>query len=212
MDRLQDRISRGLGAAARAIGVRTDAYRPSDISDPLAPRNRFLRLHAAFSAADSKFGHPSAYGAALWQGVFDSAYTLPGDYLAQETGTWFVASQERLLPILCVRANRVVSFSRAAAPTANGVNDYGGVMLTSATPVLTNWPASVLGVGGGGRPEAGLPSDSSIPYWTVLLPAFPGVLLRPSDLMTDELGRTATVSAAELTELGWRLTVKQATT
>jgi hypothetical protein len=212
MDRLQDRISRGLGAAARAIGTRTDAYRPSDFADPLALPNRFLRLQAAFSAADGKFAHPSGYGTALWQGVFDSAYTHPGDYLVQDVGTWFVAAQERLLPVLCVRVNRVVSFSRAAAPTANGVNGYGGVTLASATPLLTNWPASVLGVAGGGRPEAGLPSDAAIPYWTVLLPAFPGVVLRPADLMTDELGRTATVSAAELTDLGWRLTVKQATT
>jgi len=30
--------------------------------------------------------------------------------------------------------------------------------------------------------------------------------------MQDDLGRNATVAAAELTALGWRLTVKQATT
>jgi hypothetical protein len=212
MDKLQDRISRGLGAAARAVGVRTDAYRPSGTADPLARPNRFLRLHAAFSAQDNKFTHPSGYGAALWQGLFDSAYTRPGDYLVQQSGTWFVASQERLLPVLCVRVNRIVSFSRAAAPAANGVNDYGGVTLATASPLLTNWPASILGVAGGGRPEAGLPSDGAVPFWTVLLPAFPGALLRPADLMTDDLGRGASVSAAELTDLGWRLTVKQAIT
>ena len=55
-------------------------------------------------------------------------------------------------------------------------------------------------------------SDSSIPYWTVLLPAIPGVILLPADLMTDDLGRNAVVTAAELTDLGWRITVKQATT
>ena len=46
----------------------------------------------------------------------------------------------------------------------------------------------------------------------MLLPAFPGVVLLPADLMTDDLGRSAVVSAAELTALGWRLTVKQAIT
>ena len=30
--------------------------------------------------------------------------------------------------------------------------------------------------------------------------------------MTDDLGRNAVVAAAELTDLGWRMTVKQATT
>jgi hypothetical protein len=212
MDKLQDRISRGLGAAARVMGARTDAYRASGVDDPLASPNRFLRLNATFSAADAKFTHPSGYGTGLWQGIFDSAYTRVGDYLVQETGTWFIASQERLLPILCVRVNRVVSLARAAAPASNGVNAYGGVTLANVTPLLTNWPASVLGVGGSGRAAAGLPSDSVVPFWTVLLPAFPGVLLRPADILTDDIGRTASVSAAELTDLGWRLTVKQATT
>jgi hypothetical protein len=30
--------------------------------------------------------------------------------------------------------------------------------------------------------------------------------------LTDDLGRNAVVSAAELTDLGWRITAKQATT
>jgi hypothetical protein len=38
------------------------------------------------------------------------------------------------------------------------------------------------------------------------------VILRPSDLLTDDLGRNAVVAAAELTDLGWRITAKQATT
>lgn len=86
--------------------------------------------------------------------------------------------------------------------------------MTSATTasLLTAWPASVLGAAGSGEPQADLPSDNTVPYWTVLAPAFPGVVLLPTDLMSDELGRNATVSAAELTELGWRLTVKQAIT
>ena len=45
-----------------------------------------------------------------------------------------------------------------------------------------------------------------------MMPAIPDVILRPSDLMADDLGRNAVVSAAELTDLGWRLTVKQVTT
>jgi hypothetical protein len=213
---IQDRISRGLGVAARSIGVRTDAYRPRGTDDPLDPQNRFLRLPAAFGPPDGKFHKPSGYGAALWHGVFDSIYTRPGDYLSQDGRVWFVAAQQPLLPALCVQTNRVVSFARPAAPGSVGANSYGGVQLTTAMPLLTSWPASVLGFAGSGTPDANLPSDASVPYWTVLLPAVvseaAGVILRPADLMTDELGRTATVSAAELTDLGWRLTVKQATT
>jgi hypothetical protein len=210
--RLTDRVHRGLNAAARVVGADTDAYRPSGSSDPLAPTNRFLRLRAAFTAHDGRFAHPNAYGEALCYGILDAAYTRPGDYLTQADGVWFIAAQQRLLPVLCVQTNRVVSFFRAAAPVNTGVNKYGGVTAKSNRPLLTNWPASVLGVSGRSHPSAGLPSDTSVPSWTVLLPAVPGVVLLPSDLMSDDLGRNAVVVGAELTELGWRLTVNQATT
>lgn len=209
---LQDRIHRGLNAAARAIGGDTDAYRPSDIAEPLARRNRFLRLRAAFTAQDGKFQRPNGYGDALWHGVFDAAYTRVGDYLVQGDVVWFIAAQQRLLPILCVQANRVVSFWRPAAPANTGVNTYGGVTTATNAPLLINWPASILGASGRGRADSGLQSDSSSPFWTVMLPALPGVVLRPSDLMTDDLGRNAVIDGTELTDLGWRIAVKQATT
>ena len=212
-DRIQDRIQWSMNVAARAAGASTDAYRPSGVSNPLDPTNRYLRLHALFTGMMGKFLRPDGFGAVGVHGIFDGAYTQVGDYLVQPSGdTWFIASQEPLLPVLCIRATRVVSFARAIAPATTGVNGYGGVTATTTTPLLTNWPASVMGAAGGGSPAAELPSDTSVPYWTVLLPAFPGVVLLPADLMTDDLGRNAVVSAAELTGLGWRLTVKQATT
>ena len=202
---LQDRIHRGLNAAARAIGTDTDAYRPSGFSEPLDRQNRFLRLRAAFTARDGRFAHPNAYGDANWYRIFDAAYTRPGDYLVQADKVWFIAAQQRLLPVLCVQTNRIVSFSRPAAPCSTGVNTYGGAVPATNEAMLTHWPASVIGVAGRGHPSADLPSDSSIPYWTVLLPVITGVVLLPADLMTDDLGRNAVVTGAELTDLGWRI-------
>lgn len=210
--RLQDRVHWGLNAAARVLGTSTDAYRPSGISNPIAPGNRFLRLNVAFTAPDGKFSRPNAYGVAMWYGIFDAAYTRPGDYLVQDTSVWFVAAQQWLLPVLCVATNRIVSFWRPAAQSNTGVNDYGGVTTATNTPLLSNWPASVLGAVGGGRADAGLPVDNSSPNCTVLLPHFPGIILHPSDLMTDDLNRNAVVTAAELSDLGWRITARQATT
>ena len=214
---LQDRVSWGMNVAARHIGRSTDAYRPNGPVDPLAPANRFLRLHAAFSAPDGKFARPNDYGTSLWHGVFDSAYTQPGDFLVQDSDIWFIAAQQKLLPVLCVQTNRTVSFARPSAQTATGLNAYGGVSLETATTLIANCPASVLGASGAGKPAASLPSDASIGSWTVLLPASASadgspVILRPADFMTDDLGRVAVVAGAELTSLGWRLTVKQATT
>ena len=210
--RLQDRVSWASNVCARATGDWTDAYRPSGASDPLAPSNRFLRLPALFTGARGRFEQPQGYGDVLAHGIFDYAYTRPGDYLVQADRTWFVATQPPLLPALCVQTSRIVSFARPAAPATTGVNGYGGVTASTVTPLLANWPASVTGSSGSGQPSAQLPSDSGVPLWTVLLPALPGIVLLPADLMTDDLGRTATIVAAELTSLGWRLTMKQATT
>lgn len=210
--RLEDRMRWGLNVAARAIGTTTSAYRPRGAESPLAAQNRFLRLQAAFSGLDGKFVRPNGYGNALWCGVFDAAYTLPGDYLVQHDATWFIAAQQKLLPVLCVRTNRIISFTRPAAQTSTGVNTYGGVTAANVTPLMSNWPASVLVESREGRSLADLPNDTSVSYWTVLLPACPGVVLQTADLMSDDLGHNGVVATTELTDLGWRLAVRQATT
>jgi hypothetical protein len=171
-----------------------------------------LRLHAAFTGPDNRFLRPGGYGTAIWHGVFDAAYTRVGDYLVQNRDVWFIAAQQDLLPVLCVKADRVVSFSRSDAPSSAGVNAYSGVTTATNIPLFTDWPASILGVGGSGLPRADLPSDESVPYWTVLMPAYGDVILLPGDLMQDDLGRNATVAAAELSSLGWRITVQQSST
>jgi hypothetical protein len=210
--RLEDRVRWGLNVAARATGTTTSAYRPRSAESPLTARNRFLRLQAAFSGLDGRFARPNGYGNALWYGIFDAAYTLPGDYLVQRDATWFIAAQQKLLPVLCVQTNRMVSFMRPAAQSSIGVNTYGGVTAANVTPLMTNWPASVLVASREGRPFANLPNDTSVSYWTVLVPACSGVVLQTADLMSDDLGHNGVVTTTELTNLGWRLSVRQATT
>jgi hypothetical protein len=206
---LQDRIARGLGTAARHIGEPYDAFRPTSADCPLAPPNRYLRLPAAFSAENPHFKHTNGYGRATWFGIFDSAYTQPGDYLCGPDGTFFIAAQPALLPNLCVLTNRVMSLSRPAAPTTPGVNTYGGVLAATAAPLLTAWPGSILTAGSGSPGD--LQSDANIPSWTVLLPDTP-VPLRAADIIRDDLGRTYTIGTCEYSSLGWRILAKQAAT
>ena len=217
---LQDLIQRGLGRAAVAAGAWCDAFRPKGPHRPLAVENRYLKLPAAFSAPRGWFVHPEGYGQAAWWGVFDAAYTRPGDYIvrpesragANDGGTWFIAAQQPLLPVLCVRAARVVDVLRPGAEAVPGVGGYGGMTKAESTELLTDWPASVLVAGGSALGPLELPADPSPGSWEVLLPAVPGVVLRPGDLVVDDLGRAAVVGAAELSALGWRLLAKQATT
>jgi len=208
---LQDAISRGMGVAALKLGALCDAYRPRSAQNPLGPANRYLRLAASFNAEDPSYRKPSGYGRATWFGVFDSAYTQPGDYLSGPPGVFFIAAQQPLLPVLCVLTNRTLSAIRPAAPSSPGVNTYGGLNAANATPLLTAWPASILAIGGGQSTDVTLPGDTKIPFWSVLLPTTP-VTLRASDILSDDLGRSFVISSAELSELGWRLVVKQAAT
>ncbi|HEX3350138.1 MAG TPA: hypothetical protein VHS58_18770 [Acetobacteraceae bacterium] len=209
---LQDLIRRGNGRAAVIAGDWCDAYRPRGVSKPLARINRFIKLPAVFTRPGGRAS--LGYGEPVWAGVFDAAYTKPGDYLvrAGDNVTWFVAAQEKLLPVVCVRTNRVVGFARPGAPSAAGVNSYGGVSAATAVLLCAGWPASVLTSGTRGVDSAQLPADGKPGAWTVLLPTIAGVVFAPGDLMTDDLGRTGVISTAELSALGWRLLVRQTTT
>lgn len=215
-DDIPNAIRRGLGVAARAVGAWCDLYRPLGPNAPMGGGNRLLRLPATFGNPIG-FAAPVGYGEALWEGYFDAGYSRSGDYLAGPDGVFFIASQPRLGPVLCVRSNRVLSFSRPAAPIAAGVNRYVGVQPSVSTPLLMDWPASVLAAGLGGRGP--LPADAPGVHggsggWAVLLPAVrvagAAVLLRPGDLVHDDIGRAGVVASAELTYLGWRLHARQA--
>ena len=213
---IPDAIRRGLGVAARAVGAWCDLYRPSGPTEPMGGANRVLRLPASF-ANPTGFTAPVGYGDAMWEGYLDAGYSRPGDYIAGPDGVFFIASQPRLGPVLCVKTNRVLGFSRPAPPLMAGVNRYMGVQPDTALPLLVDWPASVLAAGVGGR--GALPADAPGVHggsggWAVLLPALRvgglTVQLRPGDLVHDDLARTGVVGSAELTDLGWRLHVRQA--
>jgi hypothetical protein len=210
--KLQDRLYFGLGRAARHAGQLADAYRPRGAASPLDKRNRFLRLPAAFLPAKGDAGKTNLYGDPLWHGLFDASYTRPGDYIVLGEHRYFIASQAPMLPVLCVLANRTISITRPNAQSTVAGNPYGGYTAGSGTVTMVGWPASILGESRLGETGAGLPADLSVPYWNVLLPATTGVAISPGDLIADDLGRTATVSGSELTELGWRITAKMATT
>ena len=210
VDRLQDRLYWGLNRMANIVGRVTDAYRANGVSDPLDRSNRFLQLHAAFSRADGNFAQPVGYEVAVWRGYFDASYTRVGDYLAHKHEVWFIAAQHSLLPVLCIRTNRVISITRQIIPTTG--TSTSPATTTVSINVISQWPASVLGTGTEGRPITQLPGDTRIPTAIALLPATHGQILQPADVVTDELGSTSIVVAAELSDLGWRLNIRAITT
>ncbi len=212
---LQDRLARGLGQAARRIGEPYDVFRPKGPVAPLSPGNRLVNLPVGFHGEDKDWQRSARYGQPLWYAVHDTSYTRPGDYLAGPAGTFFIAAQPALLPAVCVLTNRILTLRRPDGATRLGANGYGGVEARDEEILLGGWPASVLTEVRGQRSGGALPGEAGPSNWSVLLPALPAaasVDLRPDDLVTDGSGLTAVVSAAERSELGWRLLIIQAVT
>ena len=208
---LQKRIYTGYAKAASRIGLQTYQYRPTSANNPLALQNRLDSFTASFNVEDMKYGKQNKYGHPAWYGLFDGSLTRVGDYLTNTTdGTFFIAAQQQALPILLVQCNRTITVIRPQQQTGVGALGYGGNTAANETTIMAAWPASVLQGTKGEKGDAILPGDVRSPWWTILLPFWAGVTLRSADVITDDIQRRYVIRSAELTDLGWRLTVMQA--
>jgi hypothetical protein len=200
---LQDKISKGMGVAARKLGTQFIVYRPRGPTDPLAARNRVIKFSASFNAEDERFRSVSGFGRPIWWGVFDASYTQAGDYLVGESGTYFICAQRPLLPVQCVLTNHVVRILRPATP-ANG--SYSGFSVTTATQIIDGFPAS-LTEEGARVADAGIRAQT-LGGWSLLLPAVPASP-QVGDVVIDDASASYVVGASEQSALGWRLAVRQ---
>jgi len=204
---LSDLIARGSGIAARVTGRPCVLFRPVSALSPLRPSGALMQLPVWFVASARRAGslpHP------VHEAVLDGAYVKVGDILVDADATnWIVAACESMLPVMCVRAARLVSLSRGGIGGGEtGLSTYGGV--GAANVVLANWPASMV-AGGSGLDRTGIVADVAPGGSSVLLPLLSGgVWPRAGDVLTDDLGRSGTVVDAEATANGWHLTVRQA--
>jgi len=206
---LQAKIYASYAQTAKRIGLAYSIYRPTD---PLNPLANLIGTIPAHFRVDDKFARPNVYGKALWLAYFDGSQTAVGDYLVATGGkTLFVAAMQPLLPILTVECNRVVTISRIDAPTGAGALSYNADS-GNETPYMTGWPSSILQGPKGEKNEVGLPGDVRQAWWVMLVPAWAGLTVEASDIVTDDLGRRYITSSCELTDLGWRVTLQQAVT
>ena len=208
---LQSKIYYGYAKSAKYIGPSFQLFRPSSATNPFQ-YGPLGTLNASFNAMDMTYGKPNVYGKPLWYALVDGTQTQVGDYLTNADKTYFIAAMQQTLPILAVECNRTINVFRPQQQTAAGVNPYGGTIDSNQTEIMTAWPASVLQGTKGEKEGAVLPGDVRLPWWAILLPAYPGVTLLTADIITDDIGRRYIISSAELTDLGWRITAMQAQT
>lgn len=212
---LQAKLYAGYAKAAQRVGQACQQYRPlTATSQAIAPGNLLQSLLASFNPQDMTYGKAQVHGKAAWFCLADGTQLAPSDYLVRPDGrAFFIAAMQPLLPILAIECNRVVSVFRPHQQTAVGAVGYGGETTASQTPLVTQFPASVLQGSKGEKSLVNLPGDVRSPWWVVLLPNLPGATyLRTDDVMTDELGRRYKLSSCEQTELGWRISATEAET
>lgn len=201
------KVYKGYGKAAQRIGFAYQQFRATSANNPLAT-TALQSLPCSFTT-NFTFSQPNKYGQATWLGIFDGTSVQPGDFLTGRAGTFFVAAMQDLLPIYCVQCNRTISVLRVSMDSGVGQVGYGGDTTGTEQVLMSGWPASVLQGTKGEQNDANLPSDVRTPWWAILMPAWPGIVLRTSDIISDDIGRRYTVSSAELTDMGWRITAMQ---
>jgi len=199
---LQDLISKGWGTAARRIGLPYTVYRSSGNASPLSSRNRIIKLRAAFVPSRVTATGINGYAGILWKGVFDSSYTLPGDYMIGQAASFFIASQWPTQPILCVQTGNNVTIYRPQ-PAVSG--SYSGYVVSAAQELITGWPTLLIAATA--RIPGTLP-ETHFGNWVAYLPALP-TPLQVADIVADDLGRQFIVAAAQCSKLGWRLILRQ---
>lgn len=207
--KLRSKVYIGYGKAAQRIGYVAQQFRATSAFNPLQT-TPLQSLNASFTT-NFNYSAPNKYGQATWLGVFDGRQFVVGDFLSNtEDGVFFVAAMQTTLPIYCVQTNRLITVKRGSMENAVGAIGYGGATATNEVALMGGWPASILQGTKGERNDMNLPGDAKTPWWAILFPAYEGVELRTSDIITDDLDRRYVISSAELTDMGWRVTAMQA--
>ena len=206
---IQDLVDRGLGKAAGKLGLIHGAFRPSTPGYPLAEGNRFLNLHSLFQRGCPLAKGRAGWSEASWGGIFDRGYTKPGDYLHGPFGTYFIAAQDSLAEVLCVRCSRTVSVVRPAGAERTGANRYSGTVRGKEHEVLTAWPCFLAVARANRAAASGLPGDGLTGQAELLLPLLPAQVCGPkkADLVNDDQGVSYVVDAIDELDLGLRITI-----
>jgi hypothetical protein len=207
---IQSAIDYGYAAAAEVLGAPHLIYRAPDATAPVVPGNLVATLPAVMLSSPNRAVKPNLYGSPVWFPQIDPTQVRGSDYLVGPGGTYFMHPQQALLPPSCVACNATVSGFRPSnvnTTTGFGPQPPSGDEKAQELPLFTAWPCSLLEGTKGDRGDANLPDDIKLPWFKILLPAIPGVMLRASDVLLDLENRRMVISGAELTDLGWRLAV-----
>ena len=204
---IQRAINLGYGQTGTLIGTPYRHHRPA-LNGAISIETWLGSINLSV-AQNGNFMKPGKVGNDEWYGYYDATAVAPGDYFTNGERTYFVASQQPLLPYLLVFCERTITLSTVSQTAGGGTGSYGGDASSNGTNLLTAWPASIVQGSRGERGDITLPDDVRSPWWTIRLPATPGLVIQNSMFIYDDLGRRYSISSAEITEYGVRITAKQ---
>lgn len=199
--KLATKIYKGYDKAARRIGYLTDVLRGGVV---------VASLYASFNAEDMGYSKPNKYGHPTWWCLIDGTQTQVGDVLQNyHDGTFFIAAMQQALPILVVSCNAFIIIKRQQQQIGIGAASYNADTLDTEIVLINGVYGSILAAGAG-KANRILPSDTSSPQFTILIPNV-GVQLKPSDIFINDNDNNRYIAMnVELTDLGYRVLAMQA--
>lgn len=202
---LSARVSMGNGKAAKHLGSIARHYRAVNPFSPL--KTEPLQLLLASFTTDYGYMRAARFGQALRTGIFDATGFVVGDILvSKEAGTFYVAAMPLLQPVLCVKAERLITLRRTAVGHAgSGLQSYGGTTAVNEQIIMSDWPASILLNRSNERSPLRLPGETRSALYNIMMPAFNGLMLHSGDFIKDDCGLRYVIMSTELTDMGWRL-------
>ncbi|MGI4776951.1 MAG: hypothetical protein ACRYGA_02340 [Janthinobacterium lividum] len=208
---LLSNVSRFVDKKLQVYGRTFMVVRPIDAGNPLSNE---IGTTLAYP-----YRNPKGHGDADWMLMIGEDVAQEGDYLIGADETYFYARRSHLLPAQAIRCNHTVALLRPAPISGVGAQPYGGLCMSEATATLgvvgaggaltAGWPASIL-IGGRQAAGSGLPMSVASGGFEVMLPKTVPVVISASDILLDNLGRRFIADTCEISEMGWRLTVKEA--
>ena len=209
---IQAAVDYGFQIAANIVGIPHLHYRPITATNPISVTNQLVNQSVLIDRHSGKFKYevPEVHGKPYRDAILDVIACKNGDYLIStvDGNISFISSIEPLEYTTIIKCNRTVSLTRMITTPVFGTVGHGGT--TAQTIVAGYWPCSVLQGTKGEHSVITLPRDTRQPWFSILLPLIPGVILETEDDLIDDLGQHYEISSAEQTEMGWRLSAELA--
>ena len=206
-------LAAGLAEAATELGTLFRIYRTRNLTNGVWQSPLLTESVGSVLASfprDYTYRLPTDPKKPQCVAVLDLRQIAVADYLYDDDVAYFVQDMSILVPVTAIKCNTTVSIEKQSnivgPQQVGGVPKFGNVSVgpnKTVTPLLQDWPCSLLYSGRGAKPLGNIPTNENAPQWTALLPLLP-IAIAENDIVVNG-NKRMTVLAAEQTSGGWRL-------